>query len=100
MPTKLAHRLAPRVGNTSFLSFLGEQIKQVEPIKISCWQRSSKEIQFDYTQKKKNKISNALQKEDNYVKSKVIRSAEEHISFRWHCGQWWGEGTNKGCVSI
>lgn len=70
MPTKLAHRLAPRLGNTSFMGFLGEQIKQIGSIKISCWQRSVKEIRFDYTKKE---ISYAPEN-DNYVKSKVIRS--------------------------
>lgn len=78
MPAELAHRLALKFVNTSFMSFLGEQIKQVGPIKISRWQRSAaKEIRFDYTKKE---ISYALQK-DNYVKSKVIRSVGEHISF-------------------
>ncbi|KAL4144169.1 hypothetical protein QTP88_006395 [Uroleucon formosanum] len=70
MPTKLAHRLAPRLGNTSFMGFLSEQIKQIGPIKISCWQISVKEIRFDYTKKE---ISYALEN-DNYVKSKVILS--------------------------
>lgn len=63
------------------MSFLSEQIKQVGPIKISCWQRSAKKSDLII---QKNEISNAL-KEDNYVKSKVIRSAEEHISFRLQC---------------
>lgn len=72
-----ANEIGTPVGNTSFMSFLGEQIKQIGPIKISCWQRSVKEIRFDYTKKE---ISYALDN-DNYVKSKVIRSEDEHISF-------------------
>jgi hypothetical protein len=62
--------IGAKLGNTSFMSFLSEQIKQIGPIKISCWQRSVKEIRFDYTKKE---ISYALEN-DNYVKSKVIRS--------------------------